>query len=284
VEPQIEIGFSNNIYDNPADVVGSARTIAENFPVVEIELAEEAQPAVLEAAPADYDRLVNGLNELASEKSLSYSVHAAWYGPQTDLTAADDEERLASVALLKRSIQFAADIGAGVVTCHPGYHHGQGRRQLLDKLVDSVCRVESMISGAGVTLCVENMGAHRPAQVVLDSEGQALVCERSGASICLDIVHLATVFPDEQEMLLAIRGVAPLVKHVHLADTVRPAHRHIPIGRGDLPLEAILSQLKEAGYSGHAVVEEFNRGWSPTEYLSGALEFRGRARAIELAR
>ena len=133
-------------------------------------------------------------------------------------------------------------------------------------------------------MCVENMGSHRPAQVVLSLEEQKQVCERSGTAVCLDIVHLASVFPEEQETLRAIRGIAPLVKHVHLADTVRPAHRHIPIGKGDLPLEAILSQLKEVGYSGQAVVEEYNRGWSPKEYVSGALEFRGRAQALAVAR
>src|SRR6266850_4667319 len=138
MDTTIAIGFSNNIYDNPADVVGSVRTIAQNFTVVEIELAEEAQPAVLDTTPEAYTQIVEGLQRLAVDGSLHYSVHAPWHGPHTDLTSNDGTERRASVQLLAQTVRFAGEIGASVVTCHPGYRHRQEERQLVENLVDSL--------------------------------------------------------------------------------------------------------------------------------------------------
>jgi len=84
-------------------------------------------------------------------------------------------------------------------------------------------------------------------------------------------------------LLAAVAALGPVVKHVHLGDMVRPSHRHLPIGKGDLPLEAVLRELSGEGYRGQAIVEEFTRGWTPEEYLSGALSFRERARALAIA-
>jgi sugar phosphate isomerase/epimerase len=282
MESSIEIGFSNNIYDNPADVVGSARQISEDFRVIEIELAEEAQPAVFDANPEDYTGIVRGLRTLAQERRLCYSVHAAWYGPHTNLTSPDSAERRASAALLARSIRFAADIGANIVTCHPGYRRGQDDQQLVENLVDSLDDVRDLTASEGITLCVENMGAERPSHALLPMEKMFEVSERANVSVCMDIVHLASVFPAERALFDAMAAMAPIVRHVHLSDMIRPKHKHLPIGKGDLPLEDILRQLAMINYRGQAIVEEFTPGWPPEEYLSGAVAFRDRARVLSL--
>lgn len=278
----IEIGFSNNIYDNPADVVGSVGLISRDFRAIEIELAEEAQPAVFEAAPEEYARIVAGLRALASEHGLRYAIHAAWHGPYTDLTSPDANERGASVDLLTKSIQFAADIGAKVVTCHPGYRHKCTEEELLENIIDSLDRVKEPVAKNELTLCVENMGAERPAHALFEDRHLFELCERARVSLCLDIVHLASVHPDTAELLSAVKRLAPIVRHVHLADTIRPRHKHLPIGQGDLPLQAILKELESNGYHGPAIVEEFNRGWTPEQYLTGALAFRERMKALAM--
>jgi len=275
----IEIGFSNNIYDNPGDVYESVSIIANTFRAIEIELEEKARPAVFDATPADYERLISSLRELANARSLGYSVHAPWAARATDLTAVDDDDRRASIDLLARTVHFAADIGAKVVTCHPGYNHHQSQQQLVDRLVDSLNRVRDLAPDVNLDLCVETMGAQRPAQTLLELESQMDVCRRAGTWICADIPHVASVFLEIPQLFDALRILTPLVRQVHLADMVPPSHRHLPIGQGSLPLEQILEQMETLGYFGDAIVEEFNKGFSPDDYLSAATAFRDRVRA-----
>jgi sugar phosphate isomerase/epimerase len=122
------------------------------------------------------------------------------------------------------------------------------------------------------------MGAQRPAQTLLELEPQIEVCERAGTWVCTDIPHVASVFPEFPQLFAALRTLAPYVRQVHLADMVPPSHRHMPIGRGSLPLDQILNELETLGYIGTAIVEEFNKGWSPEDYLSAAVAFRDRIR------
>ncbi len=279
----IEIGFSNNIYDNPGDVLGSVTAIADSFRAIEIELEEKARPAVFDATPDEYERLISSLRGLAEARSLRYSVHAPWAARQTDLTAVNEDDRHDSIDLLARTIQFASDIGAKVVTCHPGYNHHQNQQQLVDRLVDSLSRVRERAPGVDLHLCVETMGAQRPAQTLLELESQMDVCRRAGTWVCADIPHVASVFPEFPQLFNALRLLAPYVRQVHLADMVPPSHRHLPIGKGSLPLEQILEQLETLGYVGEAIVEEFNKGWSPDDYLSAAVAFRDRVRERWLA-
>ncbi len=282
MEDSITIGFSNNIYNNPADVLDTVRIISTHFRAIEIELAEDAQITVFDAAPDEYAQIITAFRNMAAERSLEYSVHAAWFGPHTDLTARDTEERRASVALLARSLRFASDIGARIVTTHPGSHHDQNEKQLVSALAKSLRETVDIVAAPRVLLCVENMGSQRPSQTVLNAEAQIEICKLVGVGICLDIVHLASVVSETTALLGAVEALAPFTRHVHLGDTIRPRHRHLPIGRGDLPLAAIIERLAGVGYRGHAIVEEWNRGWSPEEYLAGALAFRQRMQASGL--
>lgn len=270
----IEIGFSNNIFDNPRDIIACIDDISKAFKVIEIEIAEEAQEVILESSQAEYQDLIAGLVDLKEEKDLDYHVHAAWFGPGTDVLAVEDKKRTHSHDLLRRSIKFAHDLGADLVTFHPGKSHKRTGMDLVEPLLESIHDIAVETKASGIDLCLEIMGAQRPLHAVLYPDELIYICENAPVSICLDIPHLASLDPIKENILASVKKLAPYTKQVHIADTVLPDHRHIPIGQGNAPLLEILLTLEETGYEYDAIVEEFNKGFEPQEYWDAAVKFR----------
>jgi sugar phosphate isomerase/epimerase len=268
------IGFSTNVYDNPADIVGHLGFLAQHFDDIEMEIAEEAQDVLFRAGPHQYEHIVTGVRDVVAAHDLGLSVHAAWFGPHTDLCADDDAERQASVVLLGRAIRFAADVGVSHVTYHPGYRNGKSNAQLIETLQRSLAQISGLTSELGVTLCLENMGASRPRFVVFTPEEHVSLCAGTGTALTLDVVHLASVYQDRSAFHDALQAVVPYVRIAHVADMPGQKHAHLPLGVGDFDLNYVLDVMGSMGFRGAAIVEEFVRKYPPELYLERALSFR----------
>lgn len=285
------IGFSTNVLNHPtntalapADVATAVAFLSERFGAVEIEISEDAQPAVLECGHERYDALVASLRETAQRTGVRLSVHAPWFGEATNLASPSADERARSITLLSRAVDFGADIGARIVTCHPGYHEGQEReifnRHLHESLVEAVCYAESR----GVQISLENMGDERPSYIVHSVEEQIAMCQATGARVTLDVIHLRSRYDSEADFLDALTQIAPYVANVHIADMKGRNHAHVPIGDGDFPLDEVLHRLGAAGYEGGAIVEEFVRNCDFQRFLDKAIDYRARFEGHDRAR
>ncbi|WP_395293671.1 sugar phosphate isomerase/epimerase family protein [Kitasatospora hibisci] len=270
------IGFSTNIWDNPAEIVEHMEFLAGHFTDIEFEIAEEAQEVLFGATAPEYEKIVDGMRSVIATRGLDVSVHAAWYGPHTDLVSPDEDERAESVNYLRRAVHFAADLGVQRVTYHPGYMSRRSNDVLLDVLRSSLDKVQPLISSTGIQLCIENMGANRPRYVVFTPEEHVELCRSTGTWLTLDVPHLATVHLPRGDYDEALATVAPYVQTAHIADIKGADHTHIPIGEGDFDLWGSLEKLGEYGFGGAAIVEEFAKGYKPEDYLEKALEFRSR--------
>jgi sugar phosphate isomerase/epimerase len=100
--------------------------------------------------------------------------------------------------------------------------------------------------------CVENLESP-PFDVVLP------LVERYGASICLDVGHLAWQRDSELEFL-ARHGSR--IREVHLHDAVTAANGepggvrdHLALGQGELDHRAFLHELEKTGYQGTVILE-----------------------------
>jgi len=101
-------------------------------------------------------------------------------------------------------------------------------------------------------LCVENLEA--PSfDLVLP------LVERVGASICLDVGHLAYEQGDPLAFLARHGG---RVRHVHLHDYVHTSaggrtqtRDHLPLGRGELDYVNFLRHLEQIGFDGAVILE-----------------------------
>lgn len=270
----VKIGFSTNVFDNPPDIVASVRQIAEDFEYVELELGDAAERTVYEASPEQYAVIVQELRALIETKGLHLSLHAPYIGHTANLSALDEQRRLRSIERLKTSILFARDIGARMVTCHPGLRLKQTNEVLLPRLMQSLSEVMPFAAQYGVQLCVENMGNERPNYIVLTPDEQIEMCRGTGAGITLDLIHLASLEGLDDGFYSSLERMAPYLRNMHIADMVVPSHVHIPIGEGDLPLERCLRFLADHGYHGPAIVEEFGGPFETDMFYRNARAFR----------
>ena len=175
-----------------------------------------------------------------------------------------DRERRAD--FLRRSIDLAVELGAGVVSLWSGAAPGDlkaepgeddvphDRERIWDRLCSGLARLLEHAIERRVELAFEpepGMFVERPA-------GYFELLRRLGDSgeelgLCLDVGHLLVT--GDVPVGDVIRECAPHLVHVHLDDIADGVHEHRMFGQGDLDLAEVLGTLREVGFSGLAAVE-----------------------------
>lgn len=171
-------------------------------------------------------------------------------------------ERARRVAFLRRSIDLAVELGAGLVSIWSGRapgdvtaaRAGADGERIWERLCGGLGEVLGHAREAGVRLAFEpepGMFVERPAEYGellrrLDGQGRDL-------GLCLDVGHLLVTgdLPVGEQ----IRAWGDRLVHVHLDDIAGGVHEHRMFGSGDLDLGDTLSALLEVGYGGMAAVE-----------------------------
>lgn len=172
------------------------------------------------------------------------------------------EERERRVDFLRRSIDLAAELGAGLVSIwsgaapagETGDGSGAATEELWARLVDGVGRALDHARPRGVRLSFEP----EPGMFVERPRGYLELRRRLGTrgselGLTLDVGHLLVTGDLPVDRVIAELG--PFLKHVHLDDIRGGVHEHRMFGSGDLDLMATLRALKETGYDGMAAVE-----------------------------
>ena len=217
-------------------------------------------------------RMVERLREASDELGLTLAVET---GARFLLdsrrkhwpTLLEDEEhaRARRVDFLKRSLDLAAELGAGVLSLWSGAAPDGSRAEsgapgdprqdvLWQRLRDGLLPVLERADELGVQVAFEpepGMFVERPAGygALLERLGEA----GAGLGLCLDVGHLL-VTGDLPVRLQVERWSAHLV-HVHLDDIRGGVHEHRMFGTGDLDLAETLTALLDVGYVGMAAVE-----------------------------
>ncbi|MBK7642677.1 MAG: sugar phosphate isomerase/epimerase [Planctomycetes bacterium] len=194
-------------------------------------------------------------------------------------SAAERERRL---DFLRRSIDLAAELGAGLVSIWSG-NAPLGERgdspsgapdELWERLAQGVARALEHARARGVRLGFEpepGMFVERPAGYL---ELLRLLGERGkGLGLTLDVGHLLVTgdLPVDE----AIGALAPHLTHVHLDDIRAGVHEHRMFGSGELDLPLTLKALRDAGYAGMAAVElsrDSHRGFEAAREAWGHLQ------------
>lgn len=174
----------------------------------------------------------------------------------------DLRERARRADFLRRSIDLARDLGAGLVSIWSGVapdlsrarERGPAVEQHWEHLVASLLPVLDHAAAAGVRIGFEP----EPGMFVERPDEHAELVRRLGArggelGLTLDVGHL--VATGDLPVGRAIRAHAARLVHVHLDDCPRGVHEHRFFGSGDLDLSEALTALLEAGYTGLAAVE-----------------------------
>lgn len=170
---------------------------------------------------------------------------------------------------IDRSIQLAEEVGAGVVVLHPPF---RWQREYAEGFVEGIGERQQQ---TGVRLAVENMFPWRAAR----SEMQAYrphwdPVEQTYEHVTLDVSHASTGSVDCVDLL---HRLGDRVSHIHLGDgTGSFKDEHLVPGRGTQPVDQLLRELVERGYTGAVSVEVGTRKAEPAQReadLAEALAF-----------
>ncbi len=184
----------------------------------------------------------------AQTAGVKLAIHAL-EGPSFFIPS--ERVRRCAVAELKRTLDWAADIGARNVIMHLGfdmhYGYGGGNRFTHEEfpeyyeqaLLETLAELKSYARNRA-RLCVENVGGFRfaPSRKVLP---QLL---GGSLGLCFDIGHIA-ILPKEQrdEEYAFFQRFHSAVFHAHLHHNNGIKDQHLPLGAGTADVEPYLKLL-----------------------------------------
>jgi sugar phosphate isomerase/epimerase len=202
--------------------------------------------AAIRRAAADAGIAITGLHWLLlTPKGLS-------------ITSPDDAVRARTVEVMRRLVDFCADLG-GKVLVHgsPGQRAipaGETRETAIARARDAFARVADDAQRAGVVYCIEPLATTETPVINTIAEAAALV-DAVGSPALRTMLDCAAAGRMESEPLAAvIDRWLPTGRIAHVQ--VNDPNRRGP-GEGELRFAPILAALKRNGYEGVVAVEPF---------------------------
>lgn len=193
-------------------------------------------------------------------------------------------ERQRRVDFLRRCVDLAVELGAGVVSLWAGRapggetgDPGSGGDGACEPLWERLCEGLRAVLAHARESAVQIGFEPEPGMFLERPAGYEELLRRLGADgadlgLCLDVGHLLCTGDLPVESVVRRYG-ASLVQ-VHLDDIAGGRHEHRMFGTGDLDLQKTLNSLLEVGYRGMAAVElsrDSHRGAEAAEEAMGHL-------------
>lgn len=246
--PENRLGISSFVLASPfgdADLTWFSRVREMGYDLVEVCVED---PALLSAGE---------VRAAAEAAGLRLSIGGV-FGPDRDLSHRSARRRQAGLGYLLGCVEFAAAVGADVVS-GPMYSAAGKARMLSAKDRDTQRRwaVEGVRTAAahaadrGITLAIEPLNRFETDLVNTVEQGVEF-CERvdrDNVGLTLDTFHMGI---EEKRMGDAVRGAGGLIRSFQASENDRGAP-----GSGHLPWPEIFDALDDVGYDGPIVVESF---------------------------
>ena len=159
---------------------------------------------------------------------------------------------------LKRTVDLASELGAGIVSIWSGAFPDPALAPhdelLMQRLASELTRLIEHARGSGIRIAFEP----EPGMFIERPSGYLELVRQLGPlgaelGLTLDVGHLLVT--GDLPVGRQIRELSGHLIHVHLDDIRGGVHEHRMFGTGDLDLRETLSALLDVGYSGMAAVE-----------------------------
>ena len=170
-----------------------------------------------------------------------------------NLAASGDHARERSVRYFERSLEIAAELGAGLMLVTSGWgYRTEPQDEAWKRSRESLQRIALRAGDLGVDLALEALQPTESNLVIdMRSLGRMLAeIDSTRVRVCLDTVSMAVAGDSIDEFFVTF-GEA--LSHIHLNDG-RPAG-HLTWGDGSLPLVDYLEQIARRDYRGHLTLE-----------------------------
>lgn len=178
---------------------------------------------------------------------------AGWIRHKLSLTSADATVRAAARRFLREMILAGGRLGAPVILgSMQGRAEGDvSREQALAWLADAVGELSDLAGELGQYFLVEPLNRYETNLLRTMDEGLELLAMtgRKNARLLADLFHMNI---EESDWADSISRAAPLLGHVHFADSNRRA-----MGMGHTDYKRLVAHLHTSGYEGYLSAEIF---------------------------
>lgn len=206
----------------------------------------------------------DAVKDQLSTTNLRITLHATYR--DLNIASINPGVRQLSVAQVNESLEVAHNLGADVVTIHPGKVAGRKipRADSMLCLTKSLKELSDYAEDLGVLLAIENMAGEKKlcktAPEILEVLN-AVDAENIGATIDFSHVYLMAISPKR-----TVDSLKDKLFNVHLSDS-RGGSDHLFLGGGIVNLTEIFDLLHDIKYSRSIVMET----WYSKDPLQGAL-------------
>lgn len=181
-----------------------------------------------------------------------------------------DKGRADALAFIKYNIEMATVLGATHVCSAEGAcPKGADEKEIWDRLVRTLKEAAPMLEEAGITFDLEL----HPGLIASTPEKAPKLIDEVGSKavrICLDFCHANVITEgDPVGMIKALKGTFGTI---HIADGIQVSGLHLPIGQGEVDVDACIKAVKETGYDGDWVLCMFGCAF-PELTLKTAVSF-----------
>ncbi len=204
--------------------------------------------------------------DLLLENKLTVS-NLMWAG---GFTGSDGRSFRESVTDAKEAIRLAAAMQAGCLVVYSGGRNGHTRKHASRLLREALDELVPLAADWEVTLAIEPMHPRCAGSWTYLTDWDATInlldeVAAPNLKLVLDTYHLGF----DPELPYRIAEQIERVAIVHLGDSRRPPvgeQNRCRLGEGELPLQAILTALLDAGYQGDFDIELLGEDVEPNDY------------------
>ena len=166
----------------------------------------------------------------------------AYLGPDAKQGRAD------AVAFVKHNVEIASILGATHICGAEGtLPQGADEAETWDRLVQTLKEAAPIAEAAGVTFELEL----HPGMIASTPEKAPKLINEVGSEairVCLDFCHANVITNgDPVGMIRALEGVYSCI---HIADGIQVSGLHLPIGQGEVDVDACIKAVKETDFDG----------------------------------
>ena len=201
------------------------------------------------------DEEADFIREYAKENDIEIHVHAPYY---TNL-AGDEEEVELSKSKILYSGRLANRLGAKILVIHPGFYGNRSKEQAKEMIIDNLKDLVSSFKKEKIKtkIGVETMGK----QKVFGSLDEVVeVCKKvKGTVPAIDLGHIHArcngCLKTREDFEMVFEKVKPLkLKHylIHVTGVLYEngnEYYHIPIKKGDMPLDPLINIILDKKYN-----------------------------------
>ena len=181
-----------------------------------------------------------------------------------------DQGKADSLAFVKHNVELTTALGASHFSCAEGrLPEGVDEQEIWERLVQMLKEAGAIAEAVGVTIQIEL----HPGLIASTPEKAPKLIEEVGSSavrVCLDFCHANVITEgDPVGMIRALKGALGCI---HIADGIQVPGLHLPIGQGEVDVDACIDAVKEVGHDGPWVLCMFGCAF-PELTLKTAVQF-----------